>query len=682
MESSVHYNLFFSNIDCSLLIFFEDEFSLMSLDEIDKSKLLYGLSRMDLDSRCKFFNEIRKDDPDFVISTLNFFEVFEQAFPLIQSWDDEVIRDDMMSALGIINVKNNKLYKELLDLYHHIQMPNLEGLTNNLLRFGLCINVSPTYQKIFEEYVYFENRWKPVRIFSNFEAEISRIFIFELKEFFKGNESACVCCIVDNDLSGERRANAIISEISHFNKEFRYNIIGAVSTSYERTERIDESIFLEYVEKLRVSDLLQVALLKSSYNFAISKLKNEMVSGLNNAFSKATVNRNIAFYLSQMAVNEGISNYQIINTWINTMCNFELSKSQILPSIIQVTNLINTIDFEPYDNNSQEMDPINTFEAFDHNVNTYYQPVAAGDIFVDDKGNYFIVVGQDCDMMMSSSRKRKNALAELIPAKKIPQTEMYKVKNNLNYVMINNFKDKEDLSPYCLQIDYTKRVFIENEILDLSAYNTNGQCRIDLKETLSRDISKIIMPHLIEHYSHLQRYYSSIQSLNKHDSVGLDTLLNVYHAPRLLQVHKYSEVKEHEFTYPLDRVCRLTETYVLYLYKLYLEYRGRQPFNSINMARTQTIEVPITNSEFNGYLSVQVVLSGDRNTKISKLPWEVSRYEIQRMLSMFQINSLPRAQSEFFSFESDITNIALHNNKVLKITKYGKPSIKVEIVNS
>lgn len=684
MVNSINFSNFFTNINCSMIVFFEDEFSLMSFSEIDKSKLFYGLSRMDLESRKSFFLEVEEIHSDFVEELRVFFECFDKVFELIDNWDDEIIRDDMVSCLDCIKQKNHGgLYEQLLVQYDSIKLPDLIELSKKLLKYGLCINISPLYQRIFDEYLFFQNRWKPVRIFTNFEADNSKAFNSELGSFFDNNKIGfpCICCIIDNDLSGEKRANNIISEISRFNTETRNYIIGAVVSSYEETERIDESVFLEYVNKKNVQTELQTALLKSAYNYAISQLKTEMMGGLDNAFSKATTNRNVAFYLSQMAVNEGMANYQIIHTWINTMCNFELSNSAVIPSIIKITNLINQIDGEHFEIN-RELDMLNTFEAFDFNVNKYNQPPAAGDVFIDTQDRVYILIGQDCDNMMSISRKRKSALAELIPAQLVPQTEMYKVKNNLNYVMLNNFRKKLQDNPCSLKIDYTKRVFLENEILDLCTYNVNGDCQIDIQEHLHGDTVKIIMPYLLGHYSKLQKYYSSIKSLKEHDSDSLDIFLDDTHAPRLFPVHRYNQISETRFSYPLRRVCRLTDTYILYLYKLYLEYRGRQPFNSINIARTQALDIPIVDSSISGEMNVQIVLSGDRisNSKLTNLPWEIPRPEIQRVLLKLQVESAPKEQNDFIALDSKVTEIPLQNGAVLKLTKFNKPSIKLELL--
>lgn len=180
----------------------------------------------------------------------------------------------------------------------------------------------------------------------------------------------------------------------------------------------------------------------------------------------------------------------------------------------------------------------------------------------------------------------------------------------------------------------------------------------------------------------MQRYFNSIKTLKSQAGEAFDIFLNNTYAPRLISVHKYEEESTNKLSYPLRRICRLTETYILYLYKLYLEYRGRQPYNTINLARCQTLDIPIADSAISGEISIQVVFSGDRNanSKPAKLPWEVSRAEILRVLSKFGIEAAPTNKKDYILLESEENRIDLENGQALKTVKKSKPEVKFEIV--
>jgi len=684
----IDYKIFYKSINCTMIIFLEDDFSIEK--SIDKSKLLYYITRMDVESRYEFITELGKAHFDFALSLAKFSDYMDKLFPLIKNWDDEVMRDDIESAMDIIKTREPSEYDNLRALYNAIELPNLDDLSKLLLKYGLCISIPLRYERIFEEYLLSENRWKPFRIYVSFDAESSKSFRHDLHEFYNNtsNEFTCLCCIIDNDLSGERMAKNIINVIKNFNTNKRNSIIGAIVTSYEKIENIDEHVFLEYVNKHSIQDDFQTALLtallKSTYNYAISKLKDELVKGISASFSRATIDRNIAFYLSQMAVYEGVANYQIINTWISTMCDYELSKSDVILYIVKLTNLINQLEIGDY-KITDDLNMLNTFEAFDYNVNKFHQPPAAGDVFVSNDGEVYILIGQDCDMMMSKERKRKNAISELIPAEVVEQTEIFKLKNNLQYIMINNFRRSPDGTPSCLKIDYTKRVFLENELIDLCTYNPDGKCCIDLDTELPEDRGMIMMPYLIDHYGKLQKYFSSIKILKSQAGEAFDIFLDDAYSPRLIPIHHYQEESDNsKLSYPLQRICRLTKTYILFLYKLYLEHRGRQPYNTINLARCQTLDVPIVDSAISGSISVLVIFSGDRNKNLKKpaqLPWQVSRAEIISVLSKLGIKASPTGVDEYFQIESKETLIPLDNGQILKIVKKSKKTVvKIELI--
>ena len=681
----VNYCKFFNNIECKMIIFLEDDFSAIST-VLDKKQLCYSLARMDKASRLSLISEIEGIegiDGMFSQSLTSFSECIEPLFPLIVNWQNEVIEDDITSALEIIEKENIVAGEELNSIYQNIAIPDDDRIKELLIKYGLCITIPDNYSEIFSEYLRLENRWKAYRIYKKFDTENRNYFKDNLRTFYiaNGANDSCLCCIVDNELSGDRRANEIIEEIKEFNSTERNSIIGAVVTSYESIEKIDEDIFFEYVNKSNVKTELQSALLKSTYNYAISKLKEEMVKGLDASFSKATTNRNIAFYLSQMAVYEGIANYQIINKWIQIMCDFELSKSNMLSYIIKLTNLISQLEIEG-EEGAKDLKALNTFEAFDYNVNKFYQPPAAGDIFIDKNNDIYVLVGQDCDIMMSQTRRRKNAIAVLIPAKIVEPKEVFKCKNCLENMMINNFRSRLDdpASSKCLKIDYKSRVFLENELINLCTYNIDGKCLIDLEENLSEDSEKIMLPYLVDYYEELRKYFDAIKNLKNNANEAFDTFLNSNYNKRLISISDYAE-NGTELSYSFRRICRLNETYNLYLYKLYLEYRGRIPLNSINLAQCQSISVPVKDLHLE--LLVDVFLTGEpkSHSKFAQLIWEISRKDIINLLDILRAEAEPNVKDESFCLESVENIIPLNNGKKLNIKKFNKPEMTAKICN-
>ena len=124
----------------------------------------------------------------------------------------------------------------------------------------------------------------------------------------------------------------------------------------------------------------------------------------------------------------------------------------------------------------------------DYTVNDYFLPVTAGDIFTNSKDEWFVLIGQDCDMARSITRTPKNALAELLPAKVRPQTDFEKWTNDLRSASIYSFRKNLDAGCEVLQVEYQKREYIANEILNLCSFNSTGECKISLSDSIGQEM--------------------------------------------------------------------------------------------------------------------------------------------------------------------------------------------------
>ncbi len=136
---------------------------------------------------------------------------------------------------------------------------------------------------------------------------------------------------------------------------------------------------------------------------------------------------------------------------------YKLNVNNEIFDIIRLTQMMDILNDEDIQYSS-EMQKLNTFEAFDLSINQYYQPPAAGDIFRDSNGNYYILVGQDCDLMISQSRSGNNAVIELVKASVVSQKDIEKYEKNLEYMYVNNFRESDTEQPKGLEIKYSSRV--------------------------------------------------------------------------------------------------------------------------------------------------------------------------------------------------------------------------------
>ena len=116
-------------------------------------------------------------------------------------------------------------------------------------------------------------------------------------------------------------------------------------------------------------------------------------------------------------------------------------------------------------------------------------------------------------------------------------------------------------------------------------------------------------------------------------------------------------------SFDLKRVCRLTHDYVFYLYKLYLEYRGRQPFQTINLIRQEDTSLPVMyNKEKTGqYLSFRSIPIPDKSNR-KNWCWVIDAAELNRVLMLLRLPTL-RDGNDDIVLKDESVELRLEQNK-------------------
>ena len=335
-----------------------------------------------------------------------------------------------------------------------------------------------------------------------------------------------------------------------------------------------------------------------------------------------------------MASYEGITSYKVITDWIQLLFSYKINANQDILGIVKLTQLIELLDDEGTEF-SQEMLKLNTFEAFDYNVNIYHQPPAAGDIFIDKNGKYYILVGQDCDIITRKNKNGNNAVTEFVSAEIATKDNIDKISFNLEYMSIDNFRKQESEETQRLQIKYSSRLFVDNTIVKLCCYNSEGKCQVKLNGSLEEEVADVLAPYLANTYNKLQDYFSAVKVLNENSPTEISTILKSNYSPRLIALNEYEmDCEDKIMDFKFHRICRLNRTYVLYLYKLFLEYRGRHPFDCINLTRHSSLEASVEGFD-HIQLPFNVILSSNRNinrNSIKKLEWLIKPKELENLI--------------------------------------------------
>ena len=113
----------------------------------------------------------------------------------------------------------------------------------------------------------------------------------------------------------------------------------------------------------------------------------------------------------------------------------------------------------------------------------------------------------------------------------------------------------------------------------------------------------------------------------------------------------------------------MTHEYVFYLYKLYLEYRGRKPFQTINLIRQEESSLPV---KFNGdetreYLSFRSVPLPNKNNH-KNWCWIIDTAELNRILATLNLPALLTTDEEVILYDQ-VTELELVQGQKIRVLK-------------
>lgn len=669
------YRELFSSINCQRIVFFEDDFKQVAFE---KNRMLYDMVRMDVEDRELFLSEIRVKSTELERKTQDFLDTFDKVFDGIGFWRDVVIYGDITSAFPLVGKQSTEHQAEIERLYEAVRDKEIASVYAIGAKYGIGVSQPTQYESIFNDYILYDNRAKSFRVYTDFSASTAKLFSIDISE---STNSKSVVCIIDNQLGDAKRAGEIIQAIKDASTQERKNIVGCVFSSQDLFEEISKDVYFEYTSKTNIGNL-EGCLARSAYNYYLAELKNETISRLTAAFESAQKSKGIAYYLSRKAIREGESEYQIINDWIQLLSANAHTESTNIKQLITLSRVINSLD-DTIDEPDTTLQKINTLEAFDYSTNDYYLPIAAGDVFTDDSGNWYVLVGQDCDMARSVSRHPRNALAELLIAKVRPQRDFDKWANDLKTASIYSFRKALSENSEILQVDYQKRKYIPNEVLNLCAYNADGICKLSLSQELSDEQKRLMPQYMVDYYRTLQKYFIAAKTIKDQAKEAFDILCNPEpekvsreKEPILIRIDDFSENAD-QVVFGFRRVCRLTHTYVFYLYKLYLEHRGRQPFQTINLVRQDEVSLPIivNNTKTDHFCTVRQFEDPNKSNH-KNWYWIISKAEITRISELLGFGK-PEYEKDDIAIEAEQITIPLSDAKQLVIQK-AKDKIKID----
>lgn len=538
---------------------------------------------------------------------------------------------------------------ELKNAIEDLTEEELKGNAELFQRFGLGVKVEKAigYRGLLEGAKH-DGVSLPVRIYTDFSAPDLRCMEEDLKLFVKDDKF--FLCVIDNFMNGEARGKDIIDELYENAQARKGGICIALSSQEEDITREKEEMYVGFVNKTteNIDHEIKKHLIKSQYKIMLALLNRKRMDALKESFSYAASNMDVAVYLSSMAKDEGITNHEILNEWIGLRERYYTYQEGIKE--IKRTILLSSL-FERMGNDvankeiaDKDYEVFHRFEQYDYQVNEFMSPPMTGDIFFI-KGNYYLLVGQECDLSIRKGG-RNNSVAELIPVSLVRDVDMGNFKEDYNFerLLLGKFLTLDGQSSN-IAIDCTKRELIDNEILDLCAFNDLGIAEIYLDKNLKVE-AKYLLPSEWQQYyedlrlrlSSLKKKYEIIKDNEKTLGFNVEQLVNdmgASHNKRLVSIIDF-QIEDSVVKYNVQRVCRV-RNHVLLINKMFLEYRGRQAFNTINMDVGRTGFYAMEMSGSDGRVegkSVTIILTTSRkeNGNLKRRDWIVNKKDILQFI--------------------------------------------------
>lgn len=663
------YKGLFKRLQCSVLVIFDDD---CIQGKPNKRHIVHDFVLMEHDDQHELVSILKTENQELAV-LLESIACKTDAFFNRISWRDDVIIDDFESVFPLAQeILDKEAFEEYKEKY--VSLDEQELIDNYMVfsKYGVGIQVPSCYQTMISQYEANNGRHGKMRIFGDFTSETKVAFMREIEAI---NADKTMICIVDNLLADGEKAKEIIESISE-SGENANNIVGTIFTSREEIERIDEGMCFVCTKK-DTPEILLMNLVRSAYHHFLAKLQDEVERNIEGAFRKAKENKYIANYLSKRALSEGLSDLSVIQNWIRLMYEVQTAKSNATKKLICLSNIVNELeDTEDERYGDDLLDELNTWEAFDYSINDYHLPPMPGDVFMTEDNKLFILIGQDCDMIVGDGRERKNVVSELLPVVGCSHMHEMKIKNDLEYVWLSNFHHPID-GLVCLKIDYKKRIFIESRILDICMYDNEGNSELDLDNQISEDTEEMLQSYLVSYYYELQKYFERILCMKEKCGEELSYVLN--QSKYLISIDRLTKI-DNRIWYPLRRICRLKDTYVFYLYKLYLEYRGRQPFDTINYAASANRSITFLYLGKEIQLGIKVKMGHYQyKAKDEDLTWYVPRDEMYKLIKSFSIGEKLESDESYIVLTARRTEIPLKSGHAFIINKKKDNKAEIEL---
>lgn len=616
----------YSALNVGLFIFVEDEFQFNETENESKAHVLIDFARMDQTDCQALLDSIPDETPGK--NELQSFADQADSWIFETDWSN-VPQDDVEPIL--------KVRPDIMDLYQAVPDTLWKGAYQQIfLRYGIGAVIQDIFKPLFRSVIRSAPRYLPTRIYTTYVEETRKIIMQDL-ETCKGHGKSAVL-VLDNKVSDTRLAVRMIEDLKVRNTEVCCPIYATIFSSATK-DFPDEScatpdLYIGYANKSEKLDGVDRNIAKAAINLLIQQYKSKYKTVIDKNCDTLAQNPDLVEYLYGMARAEGEPGYELLQQWIAFMASYDMEQSDEMLQLMRLSGSLDAYKTKANLNLNVPKDLADAAhsENFLATVNRFCTATAPGDIFEYD-GVLYVLVGQDCDYMMGENRTRNAQLCEFVSAELVAQGDFDKLRDDEKYVYINNYKDSSG-NTCVLKINYGTRMVICNEIINLCSFSQDGLCKIDCGAELSDDISALLQPYMLEYYGKLRAYFVQVKAVKDKFPDFYQTASELKIAKPLIDISNYSE-QDNVLNYGIKRISRLKKTASLYLYKMFLEYRGRMPYTTINLTGYSTVTATIEGPAKSHSITMHIKLTNNRNKNRddkTKLTWYICRADLQKAI--------------------------------------------------
>lgn len=273
--------------------------------------------------------------------------------------------------------------------------------------------------------------------------------------------------------------------------QVKFSVVSKTNLDFENKDTVDhnfgeitKSVYLRRVN-VNVFDAI-----KDQIYIQLSELRNDLC-------------QSSAFEIEQVVFNrtrkEGSSEIDLLRRFINIKSDQALLDTIKDTSFIDMLKQIRGIQSIQISNNqtqlsknssSKNFSQYRKIELFDDFVNLINSPLSFGDIFELDEGetkSTFILIAQDCDLILRDNGVRKCTEVILVPfskkEKNLPLSPSKRKEFSETSIDKYILLLPDEITASKLEFDFTKAIAVTTETLDLCVFNTNGDLKIDLTQS-------------------------------------------------------------------------------------------------------------------------------------------------------------------------------------------------------